>query len=107
MLHIMYVLPQFEQNSQPGGTVHQHLSAAQPSLVPQQLGNPYQHATGVHPVPVPQFDPLANVAGHVDPTRRAFGRLRELKLKGQIGEQGEEGKLSYSSLSFQIYSARS
>ena len=54
---------------------------------------------------LPEFDPLLNGVGRADPARRAFSRLRVLKLNGQIGEQGEEGKLSYSSLSYQIYSA--
>ena len=49
-----------------------------------------------------QFDPL--MQGY--PNQRPYGRMRELKLNGQIGNPGEAGKLSYSSLSFQISNAR-
>ena len=49
-----------------------------------------------------QFDPL--MQGY--PNQRPYGRMRELKLNGQIGNPGETGKLSYSSLSFQILNAR-
>ena len=58
----------------------------------------YPYPTWLHSTGLPGVSP--GFAG------KAFGKFRELKINGQIGQPGEAGKLSYSSLSYQIHSAQ-
>ena len=75
---------------------------------PQNLGQPLipnLHA-GSPNVPQPSPPNCNDMGYYPGGGPRPFGRMRELKLSGQIGNPGEAGKLSYSSLSFQIANAR-
>ena len=58
----------------------------------------YPYPTWLHSTGLPGVSPTL--------AKKAFGKFRELKINGQIGEPGEAGKLSYSSLSYQIHSAQ-
>ena len=81
--------------------VRQDIPGARASFSSMQFGSPATLGQTVksEPSALGQLDPSWQSTGNL------LGRYRELKISGQIGNPGENGKLTYSNLSFQILNA--